>query len=55
MDINNLKVKLLGVCGDNFLLNLFYEKYNINIKFITTLFYRGIKTNEHKNYYVSNY
>jgi len=55
MDINKLDSKLLCVCGDNFLLIPFYEKYNIKIKFLSTLFYRGNKTKEHKNYYVSNY
>ena len=55
MKINELHSKILAVCGDNFLLIPFYEKYNINIKFKTTIYYRGMKSNKHQNIYVSNY
>ena len=54
-EINKYKSKILAVCGDNFLLIPFYEKYKIAIKFITKIKYRGSKNNIHENYYVSNY
>ena len=37
--INAVNSKLLYVCGDSFLLNCFYEKYNITKKFQTEFFY----------------
>jgi len=55
MNINKFKSKILAVCGDNFLLIPFYEKYKIQIKFKTKILYRGHKENEHENYYVANY
>ena len=55
MKIHEYESKLLCVCGDNFLLIPFYEKYNIQIKFETTILYRGHTSNAHKNIYVSNY
>ena len=55
MKMNELKSKILAVCGDNFLLIPFYEKYNIKIKFKTTIYYRGNKSQEHENIYISNY
>ena len=54
-EINDKPSKILAICGDNFLLDYFYEKHNIKIKFETTIFYRGQKSKEHKNIYVSNY
>ena len=41
MKMNELKSKLLAVCGDNVLLLPFYETYNIEIRFKTTIYYRG--------------
>ena len=55
MKMNELQSKILAVCGDNFLLIPFYEKYNIKIKFKTTIYYRGNKSQEHENIYVGNY
>ena len=55
MKINKLKSKILAVCGDNFLLIPFYEKYNITIKFKTTINYRGNTSQQHENIYISNY
>ena len=55
MNINNYKSKILAVCGDNFLLIPFYEKYKIKIKFKTTINYRGNTNNKHENIYVANY
>ena len=55
MKINEFKSKILAVCGDNFLLIPFYEKYNINILFKTAINYRGSSKNKHENIYVSNY
>ena len=55
MKIHEYESKLLCVCGDNFLLLPFYEKYNIHIKFETKISYRGHTSNSHKNIYISNY
>ena len=53
--MNKLKSKILAVCGDNFLLIPFYEKYKIKIKFETDINYRGNPRNKHKNIYNINY
>ena len=53
--IYRIRNGIYTTCGDNVLLNCFYDKYNIKIKFETTIFYRGEKSKEHKNLYVSNY
>ena len=55
MTINEFKSTILAVCGNNVLLIPFYEKYNINILFKTTINYRGNSKNKHENIYVSNY
>ena len=55
IEMKRLKSKILAVCGDNFLLLPFYEKYKIQIKFKTELYYRSSKARRHENIYVSNY
>ena len=55
MKMNELKSKLLAVCGDNVLLLSFYKIYNIKIRFKTTIYYRGSTSQQHENIYVSNH
>ena len=53
MNINKYKSNILAVCGDNFLLIPFYEKYKIQKYKKNTN--RGQKSQEHENIYVANY
>ena len=53
--INELKCKILGVCGDHFLMVSYYHYNNIKIKFETDINYCAKKSRQYKNIYIANF